>query len=255
MLTQLGGRAAGSVPGGWARRWGQVEAQPSLLGPQSVENCMCVLHNLSYRLDAEVPTRYRQLEYSARNAYTDKSSTGCFSNKSDRMMVRAVALAPPPHPPRLCPGSLRPAPREDPARSGEGLLSPTTQALCARGEGARAACWQAYPPFAPSFLMGVGSLAPMPPEPPGLPRSREMLGRRLAAFSGQAVRAGPCTTPAGRGVREASPCESRSVPTGGGGPAGQEHRRLCACRLCACRGGRGPGGGGSGHALLWEPRC
>ncbi|KAB0342627.1 hypothetical protein FD754_019553, partial [Muntiacus muntjak] len=52
---------------------------------KSVENCMCVLHNLSYRLDAEVPTRYRQLEYTARNAYTDKSSTGCFSNKSDRM--------------------------------------------------------------------------------------------------------------------------------------------------------------------------
>ncbi|XP_069315666.1 plakophilin-1 isoform X1 [Eulemur rufifrons] len=53
---------------------------------KSVENCMCVLHNLSYRLDAEVPTRYRQLEYNARNAYTDKSSTGCFSNKSDKMM-------------------------------------------------------------------------------------------------------------------------------------------------------------------------
>uniref|UniRef100_A0A8C6FLX0 Plakophilin-1 n=1 Tax=Moschus moschiferus TaxID=68415 RepID=A0A8C6FLX0_MOSMO len=52
---------------------------------KSVENCMCILHNLSYRLDAEVPTRYRQLEHSARNAYTDKSSTGCFSNKSDRM--------------------------------------------------------------------------------------------------------------------------------------------------------------------------
>ncbi|KAM5302030.1 plakophilin-1 [Glossophaga mutica] len=53
---------------------------------KSVENCMCVLHNLSYRLDAEVPTRYRQLEYSNRNAYTDKSSTGCFSNRSDKMM-------------------------------------------------------------------------------------------------------------------------------------------------------------------------
>ncbi|XP_037668146.1 plakophilin-1 isoform X1 [Choloepus didactylus] len=53
---------------------------------KSVENCMCILHNLSYRLDAEVPTRYRQLEYNARNSYTDKSSTGCFSNKSDKMM-------------------------------------------------------------------------------------------------------------------------------------------------------------------------
>lgn len=50
---------------------------------------MCILHNLSYRLDAEVPTRYRQLDYNARNTYTEKSSTGCFSNKSDRMMVSA----------------------------------------------------------------------------------------------------------------------------------------------------------------------
>lgn len=70
-----------------------------LLGPQSVENCMCILHNLSYRLDAEVPTRYRQLEYNARNAYTEKSSTGCFSNKSDKTMVsdddRVRACSPP----------------------------------------------------------------------------------------------------------------------------------------------------------------
>lgn len=61
-----------------------------LLTLQSVENCMCILHNLSYRLDAEVPTRYRQLEYNARNAYMEKSSTGCFSNKSDKMMVSTV---------------------------------------------------------------------------------------------------------------------------------------------------------------------
>lgn len=62
---------------------------------------MCILHNLSYRLDAEVPTRYRQLEYNARNTYTEKSSTGCFSNRGDKMMVsrdrcraRAYPLAP-----------------------------------------------------------------------------------------------------------------------------------------------------------------
>ncbi|XP_074164851.1 LOW QUALITY PROTEIN: plakophilin-1 [Sminthopsis crassicaudata] len=53
---------------------------------KSVENCMCILHNLSYRLDAEVPTRYSQLEYNARNTFTDKSSTGCFSNRNDKMM-------------------------------------------------------------------------------------------------------------------------------------------------------------------------
>lgn len=58
---------------------------------------MCILHNLSYRLDAEVPTRYRQLEYNARNAYTEKASTGCFSNKSDKMMV-SQGLVPARHP-------------------------------------------------------------------------------------------------------------------------------------------------------------
>lgn len=63
---------------------------------------MCILHNLSYRLDAEVPTRYRQLEYNTRNAYTEKSSTGCFSNKSDKMMVRLK----PGHPPSTPPGPL-----------------------------------------------------------------------------------------------------------------------------------------------------
>lgn len=69
---------------------------------------MCILHNLSYRLDAEVPTRYRQLEYNARNAYTEKSSTGCFSNKSDKMMVstapsRSQGPCPPRTPLARCP--------------------------------------------------------------------------------------------------------------------------------------------------------
>ena len=53
---------------------------------------MCILHNLSYRLDAEVPTRYRQLEYNTRNAYTEKSSTGCFSNRGDKMMALLYVL-------------------------------------------------------------------------------------------------------------------------------------------------------------------
>lgn len=75
------------------------------LGPQSVENCMCVLHNLSYRLDAEVPTRYRQLEYNARNTYTEKSSTGCFSNKSDKMMVSTASAGPGPAPSSIPPGA------------------------------------------------------------------------------------------------------------------------------------------------------
>lgn len=130
---------------------------------------MCVLHNLSYRLDAEVPTRYRQLEYTARNAYTDKSSTGCFSNKSDRMTVSARgphSPRGPVHPPargaRDRPWGRGPAPPGPRCtRSGERLISPTTQALRARGDGAGAACGQASSPLSsPSFLMVGVSLAP-----------------------------------------------------------------------------------------------
>lgn len=74
---------------------------------------MCVLHNLSYRLDAEVPTRYRQLEYNTRNTYTEKSSTGCFSNKSNKMMVSGAWA---PRPPHTAPGP-GPASPSSPPRS------------------------------------------------------------------------------------------------------------------------------------------
>lgn len=72
---------------------------------------MCILHNLSYRLDAEVPTRYRQLEYHTRNAHTEKSSTSCFSNKSDKMMV---SRRPAPGPSTRLLRALKPAPGDKP---------------------------------------------------------------------------------------------------------------------------------------------
>ena len=75
---------------------------------------MCILHNLSYRLDSEVSTPYRQLEYDARNAYTEKSSTGCFSNKNDRMMVSV----------RVCPCVCPSAPAESPGS--HRLVHPTS---------------------------------------------------------------------------------------------------------------------------------
>ncbi|XP_069489739.1 plakophilin-1 isoform X2 [Ambystoma mexicanum] len=54
---------------------------------KSVENCACILHNLSYHLDSEVPNKYTQLaeqhNYQARNE-ADKTSLGCFSNKSEK---------------------------------------------------------------------------------------------------------------------------------------------------------------------------
>ncbi|XP_067387722.1 plakophilin-1 [Emydura macquarii macquarii] len=52
---------------------------------KSVENCICILHNLSYRLDAEVPNKYTQLNYMARNTYVDKSLTGCFNSRSGKL--------------------------------------------------------------------------------------------------------------------------------------------------------------------------
>uniref|UniRef100_A0A8C3V3W5 Plakophilin 1 n=1 Tax=Catharus ustulatus TaxID=91951 RepID=A0A8C3V3W5_CATUS len=50
-----------------------------------VENCICILHNLSYRLDAEVPNKYTQLNHMARSVYMDKTLTGCFNSRSGKM--------------------------------------------------------------------------------------------------------------------------------------------------------------------------
>ncbi|KAK9404612.1 plakophilin-1 [Crotalus adamanteus] len=48
---------------------------------KSVENCICILHNLSYRLDAEVPNKYTHLNHLARNTHMNRSLTGCFNNR------------------------------------------------------------------------------------------------------------------------------------------------------------------------------
>lgn len=52
---------------------------------KSVENCICILHNLSYRLDAEVPNKYTQINHMARSNYTDKTLTGCFNNRGGKL--------------------------------------------------------------------------------------------------------------------------------------------------------------------------
>ncbi|KAM4796574.1 plakophilin-1 [Rhinophrynus dorsalis] len=76
---------------------------------KSVENCACILHNLSYHLDTEVPNKYSQLnEQMTRNQQTDKTSTGCFSNKSDKLQNNDFEL---------------PLPEEDANPRGAGLLS------------------------------------------------------------------------------------------------------------------------------------
>ncbi|XP_067913253.1 plakophilin-1-like [Heterodontus francisci] len=54
---------------------------------KSVENCVCILHNLSYHLDSEVPTAFTHInknENLSRNKATKKSSVGCFSPGGDQ---------------------------------------------------------------------------------------------------------------------------------------------------------------------------
>ncbi|XP_075051736.1 plakophilin-1 [Mixophyes fleayi] len=76
---------------------------------KSVENCACILHNLSYHLDSEVPNKYSQLnEQMLRNQQSDKTSTGCFSNKSDKLQNNNFEL---------------PLPEEDANPKGPALLS------------------------------------------------------------------------------------------------------------------------------------
>ncbi|XP_078098453.1 plakophilin-1 [Mustelus asterias] len=55
---------------------------------KSVENCVCILHNLSYHLDSEVPTAFSHITENGnvqnRNRATKKSSVGCFSPGTDQ---------------------------------------------------------------------------------------------------------------------------------------------------------------------------
>lgn len=61
-----------------------------IIYPQSVENCVCVLHNLTYQLETEVPTVYKKFDAlsksSAKQAFTtDSGPIGCFSSQSRKI--------------------------------------------------------------------------------------------------------------------------------------------------------------------------
>ncbi|XP_041935102.1 plakophilin-2 isoform X3 [Alosa sapidissima] len=50
---------------------------------KTTENCVCILHNLSYQLEAELPLRYAGDLYTMRDAATIKTKTpGCFPGRS-----------------------------------------------------------------------------------------------------------------------------------------------------------------------------
>ncbi|XP_055136139.2 plakophilin-2 isoform X2 [Symphalangus syndactylus] len=54
---------------------------------KATENCVCILHNLSYQLEAELPEKYSQNIYiQNRNIQTDNNkSIGCFGNRSRKV--------------------------------------------------------------------------------------------------------------------------------------------------------------------------
>ncbi|KAL0612174.1 Plakophilin-2 [Plecturocebus cupreus] len=55
--------------------------------PKATENCVCILHNLSYQLEAELPEKYCQNIYiQNRNIQTDNNkSIGCFGSRSRKV--------------------------------------------------------------------------------------------------------------------------------------------------------------------------
>ena len=58
-----------------------------VLFSQATENCVCILHNLSYQLEAELPEKYSQSIYiQNRNIQPDNNkSIGCFGSRSRKV--------------------------------------------------------------------------------------------------------------------------------------------------------------------------
>ncbi|XP_067392193.1 plakophilin-2 [Emydura macquarii macquarii] len=56
---------------------------------KATENCVCILHNLSYQLESELPSSYTQNMYVQRkNIPTNDKSMGCFGTRSRTMKVK-----------------------------------------------------------------------------------------------------------------------------------------------------------------------
>lgn len=50
---------------------------------QATENCVCILHNLSYQLESELPSSYAQRIYTQqRDVASSNNSIGCFGSNS-----------------------------------------------------------------------------------------------------------------------------------------------------------------------------
>lgn len=70
----------------------------SAICPQSVENCVCALHNLTYQLESEVPAVFSKIQTLAtasesRNNVADTGPIGCFSNQSRKIQQEVSLLS------------------------------------------------------------------------------------------------------------------------------------------------------------------
>ncbi|KAG9461059.1 hypothetical protein GDO78_018257, partial [Eleutherodactylus coqui] len=53
---------------------------------KATENCVCILHNLSYQLESEVPSRYSHNFHSlTRSPSRNESNIGCFGSRSRKL--------------------------------------------------------------------------------------------------------------------------------------------------------------------------
>uniref|UniRef100_A0A667WSY9 Plakophilin 2 n=1 Tax=Myripristis murdjan TaxID=586833 RepID=A0A667WSY9_9TELE len=60
---------------------------------KSTENCVCILHNLSYQIEAELPQKYaKEIHESRQNSAPKAKSPGCFGYRSAKITERQCPL-------------------------------------------------------------------------------------------------------------------------------------------------------------------
>ncbi|KAF3859605.1 hypothetical protein F7725_022004, partial [Dissostichus mawsoni] len=70
---------------------------------KSTENCVCILHNLSYQMEAELPQRITDITESRENLTPKETAVGCFAYRSAKITQRHHC----PHVPPLMARSVR----------------------------------------------------------------------------------------------------------------------------------------------------
>lgn len=66
---------------------------------QSLENCVCILHNLTYQLETEMPSLFTKINTLAsyarnRSSSSDAGPIGCFSSQSQKLQQEVCNFTP-----------------------------------------------------------------------------------------------------------------------------------------------------------------